>query len=111
MVVGIVVFALLSFYYLSKVTYPFLIALVIAFFINPIVNIFEKKLRMPRGLAVFVALIIIFAFSAGLVTLLIAEIVSGANYLAKVVPEHLGYINQVTLKNILLHKLSLSIIN
>lgn len=44
---------------------------------------------MPRGLAVFLALIIIFAFAAGLVTLLIAEIVSGANYLAQVVPQHL----------------------
>ena len=60
-VIAIIVFTLLSFYYLSKVTYPFLIALVIAFFINPIVTTFEKKLRMPRGLAVFVALIIIFA--------------------------------------------------
>jgi sporulation integral membrane protein YtvI len=89
LVIGIVVLGLLSFYYLSKVTYPFLIAIVIAFFINPIVNIFEKKLRMPRGLAVFAALIIIFAFAAGLVTLLVAEIVSGANYLARVVPEHL----------------------
>jgi sporulation integral membrane protein YtvI len=88
-VIAIIVFALLSFYYLSKVTYPFIIALVIAFFINPIVNMFEKKLRMPRGLAVFVALIIIFALFAGLVTLLVAEIVTGANYLAKVVPEHL----------------------
>jgi sporulation integral membrane protein YtvI len=98
LVIGIVVLALLSFYYLSKVTYPFLIALVIAFLINPIVNIFEKKLRMPRGLAVFVALIIIFAFVAGLVTLLVAELVSGANYLARVVPEHLdtliGYIEE-----------------
>lgn len=89
LVIAIVVLAFLSFYYLSKVTYPFLIALVIAFFINPIVNIFEKKLRMPRGLAVFVALISIFAFAAGLITLLVAEIVSGANYLARVVPQHL----------------------
>lgn len=89
LVVAIVVLTALSFYYLSKVTYPFLIALVIALLINPLVNIFQKKGRMPRGLAVFLALIIIFAFAAGLVTLLIAEIVSGANYLAQVVPQHL----------------------
>ncbi|SDM26164.1 sporulation integral membrane protein YtvI [Bacillus sp. OK048] len=98
LVFAIIVIALLAFYYLSKVTYPFLIALVIAFFINPIVTIFERKLRMPRGLAVFVALIFIFAILAGLVTLLVAEIVSGANYLARVVPEHLdtliGYIEE-----------------
>jgi len=44
---------------------------------------------MPRGIAVFISLILIFAFFAGLITLLIAEIVSGANYLADVVPKHL----------------------
>jgi sporulation integral membrane protein YtvI len=89
LVVATVVFAVVSFYYLSKVTYPFLIALVIAFLINPLVNVLQKKGKMPRVLAVFLTLVIIFALAAGLVTFLIAEIVSGANYLARVVPEHL----------------------
>jgi sporulation integral membrane protein YtvI len=88
-VIGIIFFAVISFVYLSKVTYPFLIGLLIAFMINPLVNFFENKGRMPRALAVFLGLIIIVAFFAGLITLLIAEIVSGANYLAKVVPDHL----------------------
>jgi sporulation integral membrane protein YtvI len=88
-VIGAIVLALFSFYYLSKVTYPFLIGLIIAFLINPLVNILEKKARMPRVLAVFISLVIIFALFIGLITLLIAEIVSGANYLSKVVPEHL----------------------
>ncbi len=57
--------------------------------INPAVNFFEKKAKMPRALAVIVALILLIAVVAGLVTLLVAEIVSGANYLAKVVPQHL----------------------
>jgi sporulation integral membrane protein YtvI len=98
LVVGAFLLALYSFYYLLKVTYPFLIGLIIAFLINPLVNIFVKKARMPRAFAVFVVLIIIFALFAGLVTLLIAEIVSGANYLSTVVPEHLetliGYIEE-----------------
>lgn len=88
-VIGAIVLGLLSFYFLSKVTYPFLIGLLIAFLINPLVDIFERKARMPRALAVFIALIIIFALFAGLITLLVAEIVSGANYLSTVVPEHL----------------------
>jgi len=88
-VIGAIVLGLLSCYYLSKVIYPFLIGLIIAFLINPLVDIFEKKARMPRALAAFIALIIIFALFAGLITLLIAEIVSGANYLSTVVPEHL----------------------
>jgi sporulation integral membrane protein YtvI len=105
LVIGMVVLAVLAFYYVSKVTYPFLIALVIAFLLNPVVNLFEKKLRLPRGLAVFAALIIIFALVAGLVTLLVAEIVSGANYLARVVPEHLdtliGYIEEYIMAQII----------
>lgn len=88
-VIGIVILAILSFYYLSRVTYPFLIGLAIAFLINPLVNFFEKKGRMPRALGVFIALILLFAIFAGLVTLLIAEIVTGANYFASVIPDHL----------------------
>ncbi|WP_019154818.1 sporulation integral membrane protein YtvI [Robertmurraya massiliosenegalensis] len=88
-VVGIIVLGFLSLYFLSKVTYPFIIGLMIAFFMNPLVNFFEKKAKMPRFLAVLISLVIIFAFFAGLITLLIAEIVSGADYLAQVVPTHL----------------------
>lgn len=75
-------------YYVAKVTYPFLIAFVIAYLINPLVTFFENKGRMPRTLAVFVSLSIVFAVVAGLVTLLVAEIISGANYLANEVPKH-----------------------
>lgn len=89
-VAGIIVAAIFLFYHLSKVTYPFLIAIVIAFLINPLVNLFERKAKMPRALAVLISLVIIFAVFAGLVTLLVAEIVSGTTYLAAVVPQHLG---------------------
>lgn len=88
-VIGSVIFGLIAFYYVSKVTYPFLIGLVIAFMINPIVNFLTQKARMPRVLSVFVALIAIFGVFAGLITLLVTEIVSGAAYLSKVVPQHL----------------------
>lgn len=49
LVVAIVVLTALSFYYLSKVTYPFLIALVIALLINPLVNIFQKRVECPEA--------------------------------------------------------------
>ncbi|WP_053367368.1 sporulation integral membrane protein YtvI [Bacillus sp. FJAT-27245] len=89
-VVGLVIGAFIAFYYVSAVTYPFLIAFAIAFLINPLVDFFEKKGRMPRSLAVLITLVIIFAVFAGLVTLLVAEIVSGATYLAEVLPRHLN---------------------
>lgn len=91
-VIGAVMLGILAFYYLSKVTYPFLIGIIIAFIMNPLVNLLENKVRMPRVLAVFISLVLIIAVFAGLVTLLIAEIVTGANYLATVVPDHLDTI-------------------
>ena len=80
----------MSFYYLSKITYPFLIGLVIAFFINPLVNFLEKKTRIPRGIAVLISLLLIFSLFAGLITLLVVEIVAGAEYLSEVVPGHIN---------------------
>ncbi len=56
--------------------------------INPLVNILEKKIKMPRYLGVFIVLVLVFAVIAGLLTLLIAEIINGSNYLAVNVPEH-----------------------
>ncbi|WP_057761448.1 sporulation integral membrane protein YtvI [Cytobacillus praedii] len=88
-VLGFVVLLLLGCFYLSKVTYPFIIGFAIAFLINPLVNFLEKKGRMPRSLAVLVSIVIIIGVFAGLITLLIAEIVSGADYLSNVVPKHL----------------------
>jgi sporulation integral membrane protein YtvI len=99
LVIAIILFGFLALYYISKVTYPFLIGLGIAFLINPLVNFFVSKGKMPRALAVLISLIILFAIFAGLITLLIAEIVSGADYLARVVPTHLDtvitYIEQL----------------
>jgi sporulation integral membrane protein YtvI len=88
LVVALLVIGLVLFYFLFKLTYPFIFALLIAFLINPLVNFFENKGRMPRGLAVFIGIILVFAFVTGLLTLLIAEIISGANYLANEVPQH-----------------------
>lgn len=89
LVVASVILGILALFFISKVTYPFIIGFVIAFLMNPLVNFFEKKAKMPRTLAVLVSLIVIFAVFAGLITLLIAEIVSGADYLARVVPTHI----------------------
>ncbi len=88
LVIAVVVFGAMALYYVSTVTYPFIIAFFIAFLINPLVDFLETKTKMPRWLAVIVTLIVLFAIVAGLVTLLIAEIVSGTQYLANVVPEN-----------------------
>ncbi|KXG11591.1 hypothetical protein AT864_00675 [Anoxybacillus sp. P3H1B] len=87
-VVAAAVLGITAIYYAATVTYPFIIAFFIAFMINPLVNYLEKKAKMPRSLAVIFILVLLFAVLAGLVTLLIAEIVSGTQYLAAVVPTH-----------------------
>ena len=76
-------------FYATKLLYPFIIGFFIAFLINPLVNFLERKIKLPRALAVLIGLILIFALFARLITLLVAEIISGANYLADVVPRQL----------------------
>ncbi len=97
-VIGCTLLFFISFLFVSKVAYPFIIGFAIAFLINPLVNFFEKKWRIPRGLSVILTIVLLIGVFAGLITLLIVEIVSGADYLAKVVPEHLdtliNYIEQ-----------------
>lgn len=89
-VISIVVLSLILIYYVSKVTYPFIIAIAFAIFMNPIVHFLETKWKFPRILAVLTTLFFLISIFAGLITLLIAEIVAGASYLSDVVPEHVG---------------------
>jgi|APAga8741244001_1050109.scaffolds.fasta_scaffold03543_4 sporulation integral membrane protein YtvI len=89
LVVGGIILGGIALFYLSKYTYPFIIAMIIAFLMNPLVIFFERKGRLPRGLAVFVSLLLIFLLFAGLITLLVTEIISGTNYLAGVIPKHI----------------------
>ncbi|MBH9967818.1 sporulation integral membrane protein YtvI [[Bacillus] enclensis] len=87
-VVSIIILSLFALYYIWKLAYPFVIAVGIALLINPFVNWLESKGRLPRVWAVVISLFLIIGAFAGLITLLIAEIVSGANYLSEVLPEH-----------------------
>ncbi|MGG3988682.1 sporulation integral membrane protein YtvI [Bacillus smithii] len=95
-VVGAVLLLLYALFVVSKVTYPFIIALAIAFLINPLVNVLEKRLKFPRPVAVIASILIIFAIFIGIISLLITEIVAGANYLANVVPGHVETIVKYT---------------
>ncbi|WP_419881902.1 sporulation integral membrane protein YtvI [Peribacillus sp. B-H-3] len=88
-VAGIIALGGIVLFYISRYTYPFIIAMIIAFFMNPLVDFLEMKGRMPRGLAVIISIVFILSVFAGLITILIAEIVSGADYLGGVVPAHL----------------------
>ncbi len=98
LVISVIIAGIFALFFVSKVTYPFIIGFLIAFMMNPMVNFFQERLKMPRSLAVIIVLVLILSLFAGLITLLIVEIASGAEYLANVVPEHL-----VTLINYIEH--------
>ncbi|OZM57953.1 sporulation integral membrane protein YtvI [Lottiidibacillus patelloidae] len=87
-VIATIIVSLYGLFYVSTVTYPFLIAIIIAFLINPIVNFLEKKTNLPRYIAVIVTIVVFLAAVFGIMYLLVAEIVAGTAYLVKVVPPH-----------------------
>ena len=93
-VIGIVLCTTVAFVYIAKFTYPFIIAFGLAYLINPLVNFLQIKARLPRALAVIVTLLSIFSALAGLITLLIVEIVAGANYLGSHLPKQLNTLIQ-----------------
>ena len=89
LVIGIIFISGAVLFYISTYTYPFIIAIILAFLMNPLVNFLEKNARFPRSVSVILSLLLIFSILAGLLILLITEIVSGTNYLASVIPDHI----------------------
>lgn len=71
----------------SRLTYPFIIAFIIAFLLNPLVNLLNEKAKIPRGISVFISIILLLSIVVGLFTLLITEIITGSTFLIQVVPE------------------------
>ncbi|MFK2824640.1 sporulation integral membrane protein YtvI [Bacillus sp. B190/17] len=88
------IFLLLALYYVASITYPFIIGFAVAFLMQPFVRFLETKARLPRTASIGTTILLIIAVFAGGMTLLIAEIVSGANYFASVVPRHIHVVVQ-----------------
>lgn len=88
-VIGVIVLGGATLFYMSTFTYPFMIAIILAFLINPLVNFLEQKICLPRGISVIVSLLLIFSVIIGFIILLVTEIISGTTYLAKVIPNHI----------------------
>jgi sporulation integral membrane protein YtvI len=76
------------FFFLAQLVYPFVIALALAYMMNPLVNFLERRARLPRGLAVFLSLILLIASCGGILTFLVIEIISGTQYLSTIVPDY-----------------------
>ncbi|MBO9130613.1 sporulation integral membrane protein YtvI [Bacillus sp. 165] len=104
----VLVIAVTGFYlawYVSGLIYPFIIAFLLAYIMNPIVNFLERKVRFPRALAAFFSLILMFGILAGLVTLLVTEIIAASSYLLEVLPDNFAklitYLQEFTVNTIM----------
>nr|WP_254637654.1 AI-2E family transporter [Bacillus pumilus] len=89
MMISIAVFAVVFLYQSFPFLYPFWIALIVSCLIHPAVCKIEEITGMPRGIVVVIVLLLFLVAAAGFITLLVAEIISGSAYLAKVLPGHL----------------------
>lgn len=68
---------------------PFLIACALSLFLNPLVSVLEKKAGLPRGLASFLVLFVLFSVSISLLLLLAMALLKGVVSLTKTVPGQL----------------------
>jgi len=76
---------------------PFVVALLFAVIIDPGVNFLEKKLKVPRGLASFLLLLLLIGIISSLIALAITQLVYELNNLADIATHHTENINNYVL--------------
>ncbi|WP_347549324.1 sporulation integral membrane protein YtvI [Pseudalkalibacillus hwajinpoensis] len=86
LVIAIIILAIISFYYVWHLAYPFVIALFLAFLINPLVDLLERRGKVPRAFSVALSILFLMGVLAALIALLVNEIVQGVVYIANVLP-------------------------
>lgn len=82
------ILGIFAIYFIGRLMIPFIIGFFIALLINPLVDFFQVKTRMPRGFAVLTSILVILGVISTAITLLVNEIIQGFSYLSRVVPEH-----------------------
>jgi len=80
--------------FISPYLTPFIIAAVLAFLMDPVVNFLERKGRMPRGLAVFLVLALVVLFLSFFVVIGIAQIQTELSKLRTNLPGYLSRLAQ-----------------
>lgn len=71
----IIALVALAFYYIVPLIYPFIFGWLIALLLNPVVNFFQFKIRLPRWLSVTLTMVLFLAAMVTAITLLVANIV------------------------------------
>jgi sporulation integral membrane protein YtvI len=65
----------LAIYYITPLIYPFVFGWILAYMMNPLVNALQRRSKLPRWLAVTVAMLLFLSSAATIITLLVANIV------------------------------------
>jgi sporulation integral membrane protein YtvI len=87
------VIGLFLLYHFLRLTYPFLIAALLAFLIHPIIRLLERYLRFPRPIAVLTSILLLIGIIGGLVTILVKVIIDGILYLSDYIPTQIEQIS------------------
>lgn len=89
----VTVLGLFLLFHFLRLTYPFIIAALLALLINPLVNLIVKYLRFPRSLAVLTSLLFLFGVIGSLVTILVKKTIDGVVYLSEFIPNQIEKIS------------------
>ncbi|WP_404453518.1 sporulation integral membrane protein YtvI [Virgibacillus necropolis] len=87
-----VIIIFISGFFLAKYSmiylYPFIIAILCAFILNPSVNILEGRLKLPRTLATLIVLSVFLLVSVLCIAIIVNELIQGTTFLANQLPAH-----------------------
>ena len=73
---------------LATTLLPFIIGVAFSIVLEPIISLLEKRVRLPRGIAVFATLITAGALAAYGVFMIISQIIGELMELASLLPEY-----------------------
>lgn len=80
-------------YLAIKYLYPFLFAFILAFCMNPLVNLLEKRVKLSRGIAVFITMVLVIGGLIGGLFFLSIELLAGIQYLIEILPSKTEHIS------------------
>jgi predicted PurR-regulated permease PerM len=75
---------------LSGVLLPFVLAIVLAFLLDPIVSFIQKRVRNNRGIALALTLLIILILNAGFYAIVIPSVINEVGHFRQVILDHQG---------------------
>jgi sporulation integral membrane protein YtvI len=107
-VFGIIILIALFLYYVVPLVYPFIFGWIIAYMLNPLVNLLHKRAKLPRLLATVISLLIFFGIAVGLITLITVNVIIEIGSLADAIQKNINtwkdqitqYINSDYFQNI-----------